>query len=83
MSPIIEKSIGVAGDAVHALKASPLILALVLLQAFTLAGIAWSINQRAVFMNEERKMMFDERKMFVDIQRINTDLLAKCIVPKI
>jgi hypothetical protein len=72
MNPgIIEGGTQVASDVIKSLQSAPVLIALVVLQGVTLAGITYSISQRAVFMAEERKQFSDERKMMID-------LLAKC-----
>jgi hypothetical protein len=64
----IEEAGKVAVTAIDALKGAPVLLALIVLQALILAGVGWSIHERAVFQNEERKAF--------------ADLLGACIGPK-
>jgi len=67
MNPISEEVGQTARGVVDAMKGSPVLIALIVLQAFTMGGVAWSINQRANYMNEERKMFSEERKLFLEI----------------
>ena len=54
--PILEKSVAVAGEAVSALKASPVLLAVVLLQFLVIGAILYSSihRQEAVNVQFER-----------------------------
>lgn len=63
-----------ARTAVTALSGTPAILAMVILQALTLAGIAWSIHERAQNAFEERKLLTEERQL----------IISKCLIgPKV
>jgi hypothetical protein len=75
MNPgIIEGTTQVASDVIKSLQSAPVLIALVVLQGFTLAGIAWSIHERAGYAAEERRMFSEERKSVLEI-------LEKCTVP--
>jgi len=70
----VEKGIEAADHAIDAFRGTPALLAMVLLQGLTLAGIAWSIHERATNAAEERKILSQERQILVD----------KCIIgPKV
>jgi cytochrome bd-type quinol oxidase subunit 2 len=72
MNPgVIEGGTQVAQSTIDALKSAPVLIALVVLQGVTLAGITWSIYQREQNVAEERRQFSDERKLMVE-------LLAKC-----
>jgi cytochrome bd-type quinol oxidase subunit 2 len=72
MNPsIIEGGTQVASDVIKSLQSAPVLIALVVLQGVTLAGITWSIYQREQNVAEERRQFADERKLMVE-------LLAKC-----
>jgi hypothetical protein len=49
------------------MRSAPVLIALVMLQMITMAGVGWSINERARYMAEERKLFSDERKLFLEI----------------
>jgi hypothetical protein len=51
--PLVEKSMDVADSAVQALKQSPLMLALVLLQLLTIGAILWSSMHRQEAVSEQ------------------------------
>jgi hypothetical protein len=72
MNPgIIEGGTQVADSVVKSLQSTPVFVALVVLQGLTMAGVAWSIHERAGFMSEERRQFSDERRLMIE-------LLAKC-----
>jgi cytochrome bd-type quinol oxidase subunit 2 len=72
MNPgVIEGGTQVAQSTIDALKSAPVLIALVVLQGFTLGGITWSIYNREQNVREERQQFAAERKLMVE-------LLAKC-----
>jgi hypothetical protein len=72
MNPgIIEGGTQVASEVIKSLQSAPVLIALVVLQGFTLGGITWSIYQREKNVAEERRQFADERKLMVE-------MIAKC-----
>jgi hypothetical protein len=67
MTGPIEAGATVAQSAIDALRSAPVLIALVMLQGFTLAGIAWSIHERAQYMAEERKLFAEDRKTMLEV----------------
>jgi hypothetical protein len=68
MSPGILDSAGqVATSAIEAMKAAPVLIALVLLQGLTLGVVGYNVNMRQRDMAEERRLFADERKMFLEL----------------
>jgi hypothetical protein len=66
MNPGISEEVGkTTRTVIESMRDSPMMIALILLQAFTLGGIAYSINQRAAYMQEERRLFFESNKNFI------------------
>jgi hypothetical protein len=68
MNPGILDSAGqVATSAIEAMKAAPVLIALVLLQGLTLGVVGYNVNARQRDIAEERKLFAEERKMFIEL----------------
>jgi hypothetical protein len=75
MNPGMSEEAGqTARSFIESMKSSPALLALVILQGITLAGIAWSVHERNITQQEERKQ-------FLELQRMNAEMLSRCVVP--
>jgi hypothetical protein len=68
MNPGVVDEVGsTTRSAIDALKSTPVLIALLLLQAITFGGVAWSVHQRASDMAEERRLFAEERKQFLEL----------------
>jgi len=74
MSPEVDKALDTANNVVSALKTSPAMLSLVILQVVTFGGIMYAVTTNSSYLR-------DERKAWAEYQKQVTELLARCVVP--